>query len=199
MNPAQGPWNTPLVTYFYDSPVAMKGGRGYMDLDPDLADDEPQDWVLGRIARIEDETGWVMFSYDRLGRQVTEAQHIEVLLTDGSPPVTGGPEVYIGRVAYDDAGRVTKLTYPDPDPDPTPPSGTPLEVYHAYNRRGLLAGIFGPDPFSTPPPPRRIPYWYVTRSVQRQGPALRATSTATTPRPCTRCGTTVSAGCTEST
>jgi RHS repeat-associated protein len=160
-DPANPLQDTVVASYFYDAPVTRHGGRGYMGLDPDPTLDEPQDFVLGRIARIEDQTGWVMFSYNRRGQQVTEAQHIDVLFSDGSAPLSGSADVYIGRAAYDDAGRVTKLTYPDPNPDPsaTDPQDEPLEVYHAYNRRGLLAGIFGPDPLPTSATP--VPYWYV--------------------------------------
>ena len=144
------PPGTVLVRYHYDSPAALKGGRGYMDLTDDPAADEPQDWVLGRLSLIEDETGWVMFSYDRLGRQVTEAQHVEAMLLDDPDPaartvITGTQEVYIGRVRYDDAGRVRALVYPDED---GPGGEAPLEVQHEYDRRGLLVRIHGPDPLT---------------------------------------------------
>ncbi|MDY0002072.1 MAG: RHS repeat-associated core domain-containing protein, partial [Polyangia bacterium] len=136
--------DTVLVTYLYDSPVATKGGRGFMGLAADPAVDEPQDWVLGRISRIEDETGYVMFSYDRLGRLKAEVQHISVNF-DGDP-ITGDVEHYVGRVAYDDAGRVIQLTYPAPS-TASDPAG-PLIVRHEYDRRGLLRRIHGPDPLA---------------------------------------------------
>jgi RHS repeat-associated protein len=139
----KGP-DTVLVTYFYDSPVASKGGRGFMALATDPVDDEPQDWVLGRISRIEDETGFVMFSYDRLGRQKAEVQHISATL-DGNT-ITGDVEHYFGRVAYDDAGRVIQLTYPAPS-SASDPAG-PLIVRHEYDRRGMLRHIYGPDPLA---------------------------------------------------
>ena len=160
-----------LARYFYDSPQSKHSGRGYMSL-PDTTgpgDDEPQDWVLGRLTRIEDDTGWVMFSYDRLGRQVTEAQHIEgrilngvddpdpndgievIDVLDGNDDIIEGNDlVYIGRVEHDDAGRISRLVYPAPT-GPAPSGGDidPLEVYYEYNLRGLTSKIKGPDPLDS--------------------------------------------------
>ncbi|MDY0003944.1 MAG: RHS repeat-associated core domain-containing protein, partial [Polyangia bacterium] len=50
---------------------------------------------------------------------------------------------HIGRVRYDDAGRVTELVYPAPEGE------EPMVVRREYNRRGLLRRIYGPDPLAT--------------------------------------------------
>jgi RHS repeat-associated protein len=133
------PAGTILVRYFYDSPSRLVGGRGYLPADIE-GGTEPQDWVLGRLARVEDETGVVYQSYDRLGRQVTEVQRIAVTLNESE--ITGPRPYYIGRIAYDDAGRVVKKTYPAAE------AGAILEVEHRYERRGMLAQISGPDPLN---------------------------------------------------
>jgi RHS repeat-associated protein len=133
------PAGTVLVRYFYDSPARLVGGRGYMPADVE-AGTEPQDWVLGRLARVEDETGVVFQSYDRLGRQVTEVQRIQVTLPEGE--LTGYPDYYLGRVAYDDAGRVVRQTYPAAE------AGDVMMVERSYERRGLLQQISGPDPLN---------------------------------------------------
>jgi RHS repeat-associated protein len=133
------PAGTVLVRYFYDSPARMVGGRGYLPADVESGT-EPQDWVLGRLARVEDETGVVFQSYDRLGRQVTEVQRIEATLPDGA--LTGYPNYYLGRVAYDDAGRVVRQTYPAAE------AGDVMVVERGYERRGLLKQISGPDPLN---------------------------------------------------
>jgi len=165
-----------LARYFYDSPQVQRSGRGYMSLPGTTGptDDEPQDWVLGRLTRIEDDTGWVMFSYDRLGRQVTEAQHIEGRIDDQI--VEGNDAVYIGRVEHDDAGRITRLVYPAPSNE------TPLEVQYAYNRRSLTTRVFGPDPLDETAPIATHDYLLATHSeVTTPRASVSATSTATIP------------------
>jgi RHS repeat-associated protein len=157
-----------LARYFYDSPQLQRSGRGYMNFPGTTGpgDDEPQDWVLGRLVRIEDDTGWVMFSYDRLGRQVTEAQHIEGRILDSTDGVLdeddqiieGNDAYYIGRVLHDDAGRITRLVYPAPS------DATPLEVEYFYNLRGLTNRISGPDPLDYVEPVATYEYLLATHS-----------------------------------
>ena len=139
----------PEVRYFYDSPYRTVGGRGYMPLEVSFynagegfggygepGDDVPQDYMLGRLSWVEDETGTLFASYDRLGKQVLEAQRIHEMDLPETGVTVGSDEYFLSRTHYDDLGRVVAEVYPDDGH---------LMVVTEYDNRGNISRIRGPE------------------------------------------------------
>ena len=150
----------PEVRYFYDSPYRTVGGRGYMPFEVSFynagegfggygepGDDVPQDYMLGRLSWVEDETGTLFASYDRLGKQVLEAQRIHEMDLPETGVTVGSDEYFLSRTHYDDLGRVVAEVYPDDGH---------LMVVTEYDNRGNISRIRGPE--SDPSAPGYIVY-----------------------------------------
>ena len=138
----------PEVRYFYDSPYRMVGGRGYMPEEVSAYNggdynyaEVPQDYVLGRLSWMEDETGKAFVSYDRNGKTLVEAQQVKATYLGEVGATVGSDSYYISRTFYDDQGRVIKEVYPDDNH---------LTVVTEYDNRGDVSLIRGPeaDPIS---------------------------------------------------
>ncbi|MCH9691572.1 MAG: hypothetical protein K0U59_05855, partial [Gammaproteobacteria bacterium] len=81
-------------------------------------------FLLGRLAKVTDQTGFEQRSYDARGQLIQRDRKI-------TGPGINSP-VYSSRFSYDSAGRPTKQTYPN---------GTWVDFH--YNARGLLERIPG--------------------------------------------------------
>jgi len=139
----------------------MAGGRGYMPEEVSFynpgegwggfgepGDDVPQDYVLGRLSWVEDETGLLFATYDRLGQQIAEAQQIKETYLDEVAVSVGSDEFFLSRTYHDDLGRVIAEIYPDDNR---------LTVITEYDNRGNISLIRGhvtnPDPSDPDPNP----------------------------------------------
>ncbi|HEY3352553.1 MAG TPA: RHS repeat-associated core domain-containing protein, partial [Polyangia bacterium] len=103
------------VTYIYDVPFMTVGGHGY------LPDGSHHDFVLGRLAWVQDPSGMRFASYDARGRQTADLRSV---------------------LGYYDNKKRTR-TYDDLDREigRTLPGGTALSF--AYSGRGLLESVDG--------------------------------------------------------
>ena len=109
------PGATNDVTYHYDAPYQMVGGQGQ------LPNGQPQDYVLGRLAWVEDASGTRFTSFDQRGRAVVDLRHM------------GGSNGYKQRTrGYDALDREVARTWPDS-----------IDVSFVYSARGLLEEVPG--------------------------------------------------------
>jgi len=79
----------------------------------------------GRIAAIEDASGWQKFSYGKLG-EVTKNIRTFVL------PLEEKPYTFVMEYEYDSWNRIQRMTYPDGE-----------VVSYRYNKGGMLQSIIG--------------------------------------------------------
>ncbi|MBO2524002.1 MAG: hypothetical protein CW336_09185, partial [Bacteroidetes bacterium] len=79
----------------------------------------------GRIAAIEDASGWQKFSYGKLG-EVTKNIRTFVL------PLEEKPYTFVMEYEYDSGNRIQRMTYPGGE-----------VVSYRYNKGGMLQSIIG--------------------------------------------------------
>jgi RHS repeat-associated protein len=115
---------SPDVLFHYDSP--------YLDLPQGDASVATANNLAGALAWVEDHAGDEHSSFDARGRTEWTVRRIDNSMVTGDPGTSAGLTPYRTAFAYDVAGRIVRMTYPDFD-----------EVTFEYNERGLLRRIPG--------------------------------------------------------